>query len=115
MKIKYLNYLAGIVAEFSALLFLSLKFYRILHSRFKCKIGEIDLICLSPCGHLCFIEVKKRRIYNEETLTNSKIFKIKKTAEYFLQKHPKLAHRAIRFDYIEVNKFFIPRHHSNYF
>lgn len=47
-------------SEFWAALWLSCKFYRVLGRRVKTRLGELDLIALSPDGMLCFIEVKAR-------------------------------------------------------
>lgn len=34
--------------------------YTILNRQWRCRFGELDLVCRSPEGVLCFVEVKRR-------------------------------------------------------
>jgi putative endonuclease len=52
--------LRGRRSEFWAALLLSCKLYRVLGWRVKTRLGELDLVALSPDGVVCFIEVKAR-------------------------------------------------------
>ena len=54
------RYRAGLRAETLAALYLRLCGYRIVARRFKCAVGEVDLIA-RRFGHLAFVEVKHRQ------------------------------------------------------
>lgn len=95
----------------------------ILHHRWRCRWGEIDLIAqqnpssqanrtaervgqgenFAPYPLLTFVEVKTRSRGNWDTdgllaITQSKQTKIRKTAELFLAEHSNLASLPCRFD-----------------
>jgi len=80
---------------------------RILNTNFKCKLGEIDIIAADN-NTLLFIEVKYRKSDKfgdpSETVTYHKQKKIILTAQLYLQKHPKLANKACRFDVISIHQ-----------
>lgn len=95
--------LTGIVgtrAEDKALRFLKKQGLQCQARNFHSRYGEIDLICQQQ-DYIVFIEVKYRK--NQQfggavaSITPSKIDKIRKTAEFYLQKN-KLHDRACRFD-----------------
>jgi len=94
-------------AESIAENFLINKKVKIIEKNFRIKAGEIDLIA-DDKGTLAFIEVKYRSSSNFgqpfETVTHSKQQKIIRTAQSYLQKHPKLANKACRFDVISIHK-----------
>ncbi len=115
-KSKHYKYKFGIVAEKIVIFFLILKFYRIIEWRYKNYFGEIDIIA-EKNGIIIFIEVKARRqkASVEEVLHNHQILRIKKAAESFVAKNKKFHQYLWRFDFIEVNKFYIPKHHKNFF
>lgn len=75
--------------------------YRIIATNFFCKGGEIDLIA-SKGNLLVFFEVKFRKSQNfgdpSEFITPSKQQKLMRCAQFFLKKHPELAHWQMRFD-----------------
>ena len=79
---------------------------KIIERNYRFKAGEIDLIA-DDKGTLTFIEVKYRKSDSFgqpfETVTRSKQQKIIRTAEYFLQKHPKLSNKACRFDVVSIH------------
>lgn len=83
----------GKLAEDYATSFLSQKGYKIINRNFRSRFGEIDIIALKD-GYLVFIEVKARRSLlfgaPEESVGWSKIYKIRKTADYFSMLHPNL-------------------------
>lgn len=75
-----------------------------LHCRnYRCRSGEIDLIMIDS-DTLVFIEVRYRR--NEQfggaldSVTAAKQKKIRRTAEHYLQSHPRLQYLGCRFDVI---------------
>lgn len=83
---------------------------QIIDQNYRCKGGEIDLICLDKdtSNHkneeniLVFVEVKHRKTTNygqpEEAVDKSKQRKIILCAQTFLQKNPEYQNHAMRFD-----------------
>lgn len=78
--------------------------YKIIKRNFKCKNGEIDLICLKD-NIINFIEVKSRfyNLYGSpcEAVTYSKIKRIINASNYFIYIN-NLYNLNIRFDIVEV-------------
>lgn len=82
--------------------------WTILHHRWQCRWGEIDLIARLPSAQggtdtLAFIEVKTRRGGNWDeggllAITPRKQAKLRRTARLFLAQFPHLADLACRFD-----------------
>jgi len=93
-------------AESMAEHFLKKKGIIIIEKNYRDLPGEIDLIA-DDHGVLVFIEVKFRKSTNFgqpfETVTRAKQQKIIRTAQSYLQKHPKLANKACRFDVISIH------------
>jgi putative endonuclease len=99
-------------SEFWAALALVCKFYRVLGWRVKTKVGEIDLIALSPDGTLCFIEVKARELEEAaaEAITGRQRSRIERAAALYLGARPALREKAVRFDAVLVTPGRWPRH-----
>ena len=78
--------------------------YKILDRNFTSKFGEIDIICLKD-NILHYVEVKARRsdaaYYPSESVTPSKISKIRSTAKFFLLKNTNLNNFIMQFDVVE--------------
>ena len=76
---------------------------KVLAANFRCRFGEIDLICEEK-GYLCFAEVKLRKSdgYGRagEFVDFRKQNKLRATAEYYLLKNP--TQLQPRFDVIEI-------------
>jgi putative endonuclease len=75
---------------------------KVLHQRWRAKVGEIDIIGLES-DTLLFIEVKTRNRSNWDAdgllaITPQKQAKIVRTAQLFLLKYPHLAEYPCRFD-----------------
>jgi len=76
----------------------------IIHKNFKCKIGEIDLICRDG-DYIVFVEVKSRYSSRfgcpSDSVTYRKQKKIFKTAQFYIMKYM-LHNNNFRFDVAEV-------------
>ncbi len=112
---KKRTYRLGIFAEKVAIFLLRLKGYKILQWRYKTKFGEIDLIA-QKAKTIVFVEVKMRssKIIIEEVLSFHQTARIKKAAHFFISQNSKFYEYNLRFDFVEVNKFFLPKHYLNF-
>ncbi len=94
----------GPVAENFAVNLLLQKGYKIQTRNFHSRFGEIDIICVKD-NTLVFVEVKARRSLKfgspEEAVTLSKLFKIKKTGEFYSLTHPELP-KKLRIDVVAL-------------
>lgn len=71
----------------------------------RCKLGEIDLICADgDC--IVFVEVRYRRNprygFAAETVDRHKQAKLIRAAKFFLQRYPEYRDRPLRFDVVAV-------------
>ncbi len=99
----------GHLGETMAAWTLRLKGYRILASRFKTPVGEIDLICRR--GKLVvFVEVKARRqqVTDDPPVSKKQQRRILHAAEAFIQRNPALADHDMRFDLMLVRPWAWP-------
>jgi putative endonuclease len=73
----------------------------LLHSNYRCRCGEIDLV-MRDADTLCFVEVKfrKSRLFGgaAASISQAKQRKIIKTALFYIASHKHLANQAMRFD-----------------
>ncbi len=108
----------GNVAEAFVAQWLVQQGWQILHRRWHCRWGELDLIALPPAPtatqSLVFIEVKARRRGNWDedgllALTRQKQQKLWKAATLFLAESPDLAELPCRFDVALVHSRALPR------
>lgn len=112
---KKQTYKFGIIAEKIAIIFLRLKGYKILKWRYRNHFGEIDIIA-KKSQKIIFIEVKARKNKTniEEILKPKQLTRIKRSAQFFIAKNPQFHNCDLRFDFIEIGKFFLPKHQRNY-
>ena len=101
---KRLNNVVGAMGEVDAAKYLQNKKYKILETNYKNKLGEIDIIALQN-KVIVFVEVKNRSTLAfglpAESVTPQKQYRIRRTAEAYLQKN-KMLDSACRFDVIEI-------------
>lgn len=94
----------GELGEKLVALWLEFKGYKVLHQRWRCRWGEIDVIAQEESSNtLIFVEVKTRSQGNWDAdgtlaVNFSKQQKIVKTAAIFLARNPQLADCPCRFD-----------------
>ncbi len=93
----------GLWGEEQAAGYLESRGYAILHRRYHCREGELDLVAEGK-GYLCFVEVKLRKDHHlaqaREFVTPAKQRKVRIAAQYYLLDHP--TQLQPRFDVIEV-------------
>lgn len=108
------NYNFGILAEYLAIIYLALCFYKIISRRHKKNVGEIDIIA-SKGKNIIFIEVKARKdksnIY--DSLSKRQQNRITQAASLFIAKNSKYHKKNIRFDLILVTPSFFIKHIKN--
>lgn len=104
-KAKHL--LIGEAAEQDAYQYLLSKGLKLITKNYRSKFGEIDII-MQDGQSLVFVEVRYRKnnLFGSgaESITPSKQKKLIRTANYYLQQHPKTSQFATRFDVISMSK-----------
>ena len=100
------NPVVAVLGENLALNFLKKNKCKILHTNYKNKLGEIDIICLDKkTKETVFVEVKSRSSLEfglpSEAVDERKQFKIKKTASLYMLEN-KIFEDKIRFDVVEI-------------
>jgi len=100
-------------AEFWAGVFLRLKGYRILEKRFKCPVGEIDLIARKG-DMIVFVEVKTRSTLTEalEVIDFQQKQRIQAAANWYLSSfvNKNIINKSFRFDGVFIVPFRWPVH-----
>ena len=112
-KIKFYKF--GLLAEIIAVIFLKLKFYKIIKRNYRNKLGEIDIIAVKN-KTLIAIEVKARKKIRsfEEILTKNQMNRIKRSINIFYAKKKYYGKYDIRFDLIIIKPYKLPLHLKNY-
>ena len=102
---------AGRAAEWLAAWVLRGRGFRILARRYATPVGEIDLVARRGTLVL-FVEVKRRASRDDAlaALRPDQQARIARAAEAFLQRHPKLARCAARFDLVAIVPWRLPLH-----
>ncbi len=111
---KYRAWLSGHCAEIVSAFYLRLKWYSVLRRRFKCPVGEIDLI-VAKGQTVVFVEVKYRKNFDLAlfSLTPKQQKRIMRAAALFMAHSPPF--EQIRFDVIVVNRYYQLKHLKNIF
>ncbi len=109
------NYYKGLLAEQLAKIILLLKGYRIIKSRYKIKLGEIDIIAKKK-DIIIFFEVKQRKNKEDflEAIHPAQKKRIIRTSNVFLQKYNH-NNCNIRYDVIFISLPFYFQHIKNAF
>jgi putative endonuclease len=112
IQVRGLKRKTGILGEDLAEKYLQEKGYVIVRKNFRTRLGEIDIIAISPDKKfLCFVEVKTRKqiLFGEpiEAVDEKKARKIFSVAEEFLSSHHRIQdlevkNLDVRFDVISV-------------
>ncbi|MGE5415948.1 MAG: YraN family protein [Acidobacteriota bacterium] len=88
-----------------AAVYLERQGYKIITRNYRSRWGEIDIICRKN-GILIFVEVRSKSGDRfgepEESITHTKMDRIRKTAFAYLENVTEGRHREIRFDFIAV-------------
>ena len=97
----------GNKAETVALNYLRQHDLSLIEQNYLTKLGEIDIIMLDKSTDtLVFIEARYRKNTSHgtsiETATHTKQQKLIRTAQHYLQKHPRYQHFLCRFDVVGV-------------
>lgn len=110
----YTNYKTGKLSEWFAGLFFILKGYKILQTRFKTKVGEIDLL-VSKGNALIAVEVKFRKNAEDApyAISCKQAERIKRTLTWAQKKYPHYIHLRCDTLLISYNKW--PIHIQNAF
>ena len=104
----------GRLGEWAATLMLIAKGYRILATRHRTPLGEIDLIAVRG-RRIAFIEVKRRatNAEAEAAITEFQARRIVEAAEHWLSKNPRYQQHEMGLDAIFVLPWTLPRHLPN--
>ncbi len=107
-------YMTGLAAERLCRIALRLKFYRILASRYKTPVGEIDILAARG-NTLVAVEVKARATRDAavEALSSRQQARIARALEYFVSKTPRFQSADLRFDAMLVQPGRWPSHIVN--
>jgi putative endonuclease len=105
------RYRLGRLAESLCAWHLRLRGYRVLARRFRSPVGEIDLV-VRRGSIVAFIEVKARLDQDQGWLaiTPRQRARVRRAAELFIARQPRLAGCAPRFDVMVVTPRHLPRH-----
>ena len=102
----------GVLGEWLALAFLSLKAYRLVARRCRLPEGEVDLI-MRRRGVLAFVEVKTGGMLQQRAdavAGGRQAQRIAGAAEAFVRRRPRLAGLERRFDLVLVHPWRLPQH-----
>jgi putative endonuclease len=105
------RYRLGRLAESLCAWHLRLRGYRVLARRVRSPVGEIDLV-VRRGAIVAFVEVKARADHEQGWLaiTPRQRKRVRRAAELFIARRPRLAGCAARFDVMVVTPGRLPRH-----
>ena len=96
--------------------YLLLRGYKIIKHRYQGNFGEIDIIA-KRLNVVAFIEVKARnsKDIDHQILSVNQQKRIKKSALFFINSHPRLQNINYRYDLATVNKNFKINYYKGFF
>lgn len=105
----------GLLSEIYAVIFLKLKFYKILERNYRNKLGEIDIIAYKN-KTLIAVEVKARKKINslEGVVSKKQLNRIRRSMNIFYSRKKYYGKFNIRFDLIIVRPYKLPLHLKNF-
>ena len=105
------NHRRGVLAEYFALVLLTLKGYRLVAMRYKTPVGEIDLI-VRRGKYLVFVEVKARgeQAIAAEAIHAKNQSRVVRASQLFLVNQPAYQHHPVRFDAVLITWYKRPHH-----
>ena len=97
------NYYKGLLAEKISILYLLFKGHKIIKTRYKTRLGEIDIISRKN-KEIHFIEVKSRKNQNAflDVISRKQQNRIKNAALLFLQKNKRFSCHNVTFDVVFI-------------
>ena len=106
----------GVQAEKLAVLYLKAKGYRILSTRYRVRVGEIDIVAKSGAT-IVFIEVKRRKGMGDalNSLLPRQQARIVRAAEHWLAENDLPLNTDCRFDMMVFSAYLVPHHIINAF
>lgn len=106
----------GLRAERLAVMLLRMKGYRILATRYRVPVGEIDVIA-RRAGVTVFVEIKRRPDLEMavESLRPHQRARIVRAAEQWLYENELPSDTDCRFDMLVFSAYLVPRHIRNAF
>ncbi|MDX2028050.1 MAG: YraN family protein [Alphaproteobacteria bacterium] len=111
MTAEKTSYRTGLFAEALCRLSLRLRFYRVVASRYRSPLGEIDIVAARG-NILALVEVKARpsRQQAAESITPRQRERLQRAANDFLARHPGFVRHNLRFDVMLVTPRRWPLH-----
>jgi len=105
---------SGRLAEWLAALHLTLRGYRVLATRQRSRLGEIDLVAVRG-RRLAFVEVKFRRdeALARESISDLQARRVADAAEQWVWRHKRYRNHEIGLDSMLVVPWRLPRHVPN--
>ena len=104
----------GVLAELTAMVFLWLKGFQLVRRRFRCPVGEIDLI-VRRGDEIAFVEVKYRKDRNRliDVFSFDQQARVRRAADWFLKDRPDLVAKTCRCDLLFLSPWQWPVHLAN--
>ncbi|MEL6413624.1 MAG: YraN family protein [Pseudomonadota bacterium] len=102
-------------AERYAAIWLQLKGYKLLETRFKCHLGEVDLI-MRRGSVLAFVEVKQRSHLSQAQMavTPKNWRRIAMAAEVWAAQHTRAQDLDWRYDLVAITPRSFPKHYRDF-
>ncbi|MFO1502497.1 MAG: YraN family protein [Steroidobacteraceae bacterium] len=96
----------GAAAEQAAADFLVARHHQLLLRNYRCRMGELDLVALSPQGTLLVIEVRMRSRQDfgggAASVDHRKQQRLLRASLHMLATHPRWSRHAMRFDVMDA-------------